>query len=136
MEFITDIGLFLAKAVIIVVAIGLVIGLIAAAGAKGKKKLEKGHIEATKLNDRFKHMTDALKHVALDDAERKAEAKAEKKREKAEHAEKKKEVLATRPRRRNASTCSTLTVTLKHRQPTTCVRKSAPSLAWPVPLTR
>lgn len=90
MEFITDIGLFLAKAVIIVVAIGLVIGLIAAAGAKGKKKLEKGHIEATKLNDRFKHMTDALKHVALDDAERKAEAKAEKKREKAEHAEKKK----------------------------------------------
>ncbi|WP_027331041.1 protease SohB [Marinimicrobium agarilyticum] len=94
MEFITDIGLFLAKAVIIVVAIGLVIGLIAAAGAKGKKKLEKGHIEATKLNDRFKHMTDALKNVALDDAERKAEAKADKKREKAEQAEKKKALKA------------------------------------------
>ncbi|WP_347329746.1 protease SohB [Marinimicrobium locisalis] len=90
MEFLIDIGLFLAKAVIIVVAIGMVIGLIAAAGAKGKKKLEKGHIEATKLNDRFKHMTDALKHAALDNAERKAEAKAKKKREKAEQAQKKK----------------------------------------------
>lgn len=94
MEFINEYGLFLAKVITIVIAIGFVAGLVAAAGSKNRKRGDKGHVEVVKLNDRFKHMTHALKQAALDDAERKADAKAEKKQEKAEQAEKKKALKA------------------------------------------
>ncbi|UZJ45469.1 protease SohB [Marinimicrobium sp. C6131] len=90
MEFINEYGLFLAKVVTVVIAIGFVVGLVATAGSKNRKKADKGHVEVVKLNDRFKHMTHALKQVALDEATRKADAKAEKKREKAEQTKKKK----------------------------------------------
>ncbi|MGD8176615.1 protease SohB [Marinimicrobium sp. ARAG 43.8] len=89
MEFLIEYGLFLAKAVTVVVAIGIVLGLIAAAGQKTRKKGDKGHIEVHKLNDRFKQMADTLKQAVLDEADRKSELKAEKKRLKAERAEKK-----------------------------------------------
>ncbi len=90
MDFLADYGLFLAKVVTFVIAIGFVLGLIVSAGHKTRKKQEKGHIEVTRLNDRFKQMTDSIKHAALDSAELKREAKAEKKREKREQAERKK----------------------------------------------
>jgi len=90
LELLAEYGLFLAKVVTLVVAIGFVLALIVSAGQKGKKKSDKGHLEVTKLNERFEEMTDTLKHAALDQMQRKQEAKAEKKRKKQEQAERKK----------------------------------------------
>lgn len=89
MEFIADYGLFLAKVATLVVAVGFVLALMVAAGQKGKKKSEKGHLEVTKLNQRFEEMTDTLKHAALEQDELKREAKQEKQRKKREQAERK-----------------------------------------------
>ncbi|MGM8225620.1 protease SohB [Cellvibrio sp. ARAG 10.3] len=89
MEFLTEYGLFLAKTVTIVVAIGVIVGLVVSAGQR-QKKTEKGHIEVNKLNEKFEHMRDVLKEATLDPEQFKALMKEEKKREKAERAEKKK----------------------------------------------
>lgn len=90
MEILTEYGLFLAKTITIVVAVAVLIGLLASAGSKTKKKSEKGHIEVTKLNDRFRQLADAVRHVALDRFELKQEEKNEKKRQKLEDKERKK----------------------------------------------
>lgn len=81
--------MFLAKTVTIVVAIGVIVGLVVSAGQR-QKKTEKGHIEVNKLNEKFEHMRDVLKEATLDPEQFKALMKEEKKREKAERAEKKK----------------------------------------------
>ena len=44
MEFLTEYGLFLAKTVTIVVAIGVIAGVVFSAGQR-HKKTDKGHIE-------------------------------------------------------------------------------------------
>lgn len=82
-------GLFLAKVVTWVVAIGAVIGLLVSAGQSGKKSA-KGHIEVTKLNDRFDEMKEFLKSCVIDEEVLKAEHKSEKKRLKKEKSEQKK----------------------------------------------
>lgn len=84
-----DYGLFLAKAITLVVAIGAIIGLIVSAG-QGNKKSPKGHIEVTHLNDRFDEMKDTIKGYVFDEDALKQEHKAEKKRLKQEKSEKKK----------------------------------------------
>ena len=89
MEFLTEYGLFLAKTVTIVVAIGVIAGLVFSAGHR-QKKTDKGHIEVSKLNEKFEHMRDVLKEATLDPEQLKVLMKEEKKREKAERAEKKK----------------------------------------------
>lgn len=89
MEFLTDYGLFLAKTATIVVAIGLLAGLIFSAGSRNKKA-DKGHIEVTNLNDKYEHMQNVLKEATLDPEQLKIEIKDEKKRHKAERAEQKK----------------------------------------------
>lgn len=89
MEFLTEYGLFLAKTVTIVVAIGVIAGLIFSAGHRQKKN-DKGHIEVSKLNEKFEHMGDVLKEATLDPEQLKVLMKEEKKREKTERAEKKK----------------------------------------------
>lgn len=89
MEFLTEYGLFLAKTVTIVVAIGVIAGLIFSAGHR-QKKTDKGHIEVSKLNEKFEHMRDVLKEATLDPEQLKVLMKEEKKREKTERAEKKK----------------------------------------------
>ncbi len=71
-------GLFLAKAVTVVVAIGLVVGLLVSAGGRDKKEAP-GHIEVRHLNDDFEDMRDTLKHALLNEHELKALYKAEKK---------------------------------------------------------
>jgi serine protease SohB len=78
LEFLIEYGLFFAKAVTIVVAIGLVIGLLVSAGSRDKKDAP-GHIEVRHLNDDFEDMRDTLKHALMNDHELKAEYKAEKK---------------------------------------------------------
>lgn len=89
MEFLAEYGLFLAKVVTLVIAIGVVIGLVVSAGSRHKKS-EKGHIEVKKLNEKFEQMTDVLKEATLDPEQLKLQAKEEKKRHKIERAEQKK----------------------------------------------
>lgn len=84
MEFLYEYGLFLAKIVTLVIAIGVVIGLIVSASSRSHHHERKGHIEVTKLNDRFDDMTDAIRHSVLDHAALKLEEKARKKKEKQE----------------------------------------------------
>lgn len=89
MEFLTEYGLFLAKVVTLVIAIGVVIGFVVSAGSRHKKS-EKGHIEVKKLNEKFEQMSDVLKEATLDPEQLKLQAKEEKKRHKEERAEQKK----------------------------------------------
>lgn len=87
MEFLSEYGLFLAQAITVVVAIGAVIILIAAAGQRQKAESE-GHLELRKLNDRYRDLRDAIREATLEPAQRKEHRKVEKKREKREAKEK------------------------------------------------
>ncbi|UTF60587.1 protease SohB [Gilvimarinus sp. DA14] len=80
MEFISEYGLFLAKAVTVLVVIAVVLALIA--NSKQKSGSSDGHIEVTKINDKFEQYTDAIKSEVLDSAARKLEQKLKKKRHK------------------------------------------------------
>ena len=83
MAFLLEYGLFLAKVVTIVVAIGVVIILVLSASMKNQGG-DKGQIAITKLNERFNEMREALRHALLDEKALKAEEKAKKKAAKAE----------------------------------------------------
>lgn len=89
MEFLTDYGLFLAKTITFVAAIVVIITIAVSVGGRNKKS-DKGHIEVTKLNEKFDHLRDSLRDAMLDDEEYKEFEKAEKKRLKEEKAQKKK----------------------------------------------
>ena len=83
-EFFFDYGLFLLKAVTIVVAIIAVIVVSVAAGMRTRKATTEGHIEVTKVNDEIDHLRDTLSATVVDPDAYKI---AEKKRHKAEKAE-------------------------------------------------
>ena len=89
MEFLTEYGLFLAKTLTLVVAIVIIISLIVSANSRGKKS-EKGYIQVSKLNEKFKAMREILQHAVLDEEQFKQLEKDEKKRLKLEKAEQKK----------------------------------------------
>lgn len=89
MEFLTEYGLFLAKTITFVVAIFIIISLIVSASSRGKKS-EKGHIQVSKLNEKYKAMREALQHAVFDEEHLKQCEKDEKKRLKAEKADQKK----------------------------------------------
>jgi serine protease SohB len=96
LEFLADYGLFLAKTATVLVCIVVVISLISGLSQKGGgKKEHRGHIEVTKLNDRYKHMSDSLRKAALDSHLFKHQAKAAKERLKRERSEKKKALKKT-----------------------------------------
>lgn len=84
-----DYGLFLLKAVTIVIAIVVVIGVAAAAGRKAAHE----GLEVESINKKFKQQAAALRRAVMQKAEHKKEAKAEKKRAKADAKE-----SAPRPR--------------------------------------
>ena len=90
MEFLFEYGLFLAKVVTFVVAIGVVIGFIVSASTRGHRHEAKGYIEVTKLNDKFDEMADSIRHAVLDHHELKQEHKARKKDDKRKAKEEKK----------------------------------------------
>lgn len=90
MEFLTEYGVFLAKAATIVVAILIVAGSIASLGARSKKAAS-GHIEVKHLNKELESMTDAIKSVTLDKEVLKQEHKALKKQDKQDKKERAKE---------------------------------------------
>jgi serine protease SohB len=89
LEFITEYGLFLAKTLTFVVAIIVIVSLIVSANSRGKKS-EKGHIQVSKLNEKFKAMREFLQHAVLDEEQIKQLEKNEKKRVKLEKADQKK----------------------------------------------
>ncbi|MEO1327703.1 MAG: protease SohB [Pseudomonadota bacterium] len=81
--FFLDFGLFLAKTVTVVIAIGVIIALVASASRRGGQRDET--LKVRHLNARFRRVSDALKAAVLDSAsakalkrQRKAERKAEK----------------------------------------------------------
>lgn len=79
-QFFLDYGLFLVKAVTIVVAIVVVISVAAAAGRKSSQE----GLEVESINKKYKSLASALRKAVLKKDERKKEAKEEKKRDKAE----------------------------------------------------
>ena len=90
-DFLAQYGLFLAKAVTVVIAVVFcAIGVAAAASRARGGGGEEGHIEVRKLNDRFDQMRDALRAATLESKEfrklRKADRKAERARHKARPA--------------------------------------------------
>ncbi len=81
MEFLFDYGLFLAKALTIVVAIAIVLVLIAGASRRSPRA---SGLEIKKLNDKFKETAEAMQRAMLNKADWKKHAKAEKKERKKE----------------------------------------------------
>lgn len=90
MEYFIQYGMFLAKAVTIVIAVIVVVGAIGASSNRHKKAGKKGAIKVTPLNDHIEEMKDALRHSVLEKDELKQIHKLEKKQAKREHKEKSK----------------------------------------------
>lgn len=84
-EFFFDYGLFLLKAVTIVLAIIAVIGVSLAAGMRTRKATREGHIEVTKVNEEINHLRDKLCETVIDPYALKTQLKQRHKAEKAEH---------------------------------------------------
>lgn len=81
MDFLVDYGLFLAKAVTIVVSILFVIAMAIALGSKNRRH-DEGHVEIKHLNERYDDIADAMQHAILEEDDYKAVKKAAKKAEK------------------------------------------------------
>ena len=90
MDFITDYGMFLAKAVTIVISIGIVVGLISSAGQRNRKGDKKGSIKVSRINEHIDELRDALRDSVLDKDQLKAIEKVEKKKAKDQEKKKKK----------------------------------------------
>ena len=85
-DFLAQYGLFLAKAVTVVIAVVFcAIGIVAAAGRARSGGGEEGHIEVRKLNDRLDMMRDALRAATLESKEFRKLRKADRKAQKARH---------------------------------------------------
>ena len=89
MEFLIEYGLFLAKAITIVVAGLLIIAAIANSSQKQGRSDKKGRIKVTRLNEHFEELRDTLRHSVLEKPQLKALEKQEKKQKKAEEKAKK-----------------------------------------------
>jgi serine protease SohB len=89
LEFLSEYGLFLAKAVTFVAAVFVIVSLIASLAMRNKKH-DKGQLEVTRINEKYEHTRDMLRDAMLDEDDLKIQEKAEKKKLKAEKAEKKK----------------------------------------------
>lgn len=89
MEFLFEYGLFLAKAITIVVAIAIVIGLLVSASTRGQGG-QKGQVSITRLNERYEAMREALQHAVLSETALKLLGKAEKKETKQKQKSEKK----------------------------------------------
>ena len=80
-EFFAEYGLFLLKAVTIVVAIVIIVGTVAAAGRKAA--MQEG-LEVEHLNKKYQNLASALKQAVLNKADWKAQAKTDKRKVKAD----------------------------------------------------
>jgi len=76
LEFLAEYGLFLAKAITLVVCLVVVIAIVMSAGHKSHKT-QHGHIEVTQLNELYKPMSETRKHAVMDQQQAKKLAKYE-----------------------------------------------------------
>ncbi|MDX1597536.1 MAG: protease SohB [Marinobacter sp.] len=83
MEFLTEFGLFVAKAVTLVVAVIVVITVVMSAAQKDKADDGEGELRVRKLNEKYRKLRESLQARLLSDHERKAWSKKQKKEEKA-----------------------------------------------------
>jgi serine protease SohB len=84
-EFLADLGLFVAKAVIVVVAVGAIIGLVARAASRGgERERHQGRLVVKRLNERYRKMALAVRSALLPRPAAKAAEKAERRRLKRE----------------------------------------------------
>ena len=90
MEFLSNYGLFLAKALTIVFAVLFVVVGIIAASSRSKKELP-GHIKVTNLNEEFDDHEEAIKSAVLSENELKKEHKEQKKKLKKDKKKKNKD---------------------------------------------
>jgi len=89
LEFLANYGLFLAKAVTVLVVVVLIIMVIAANAMRSQKGSEE-HVEIRKINDDLDDLEDAMKDMLLDKDDLKRERKEKKRLEKAKKKERKK----------------------------------------------
>jgi len=89
LEFLFEYGLFLAKAITLIVSILLVVIVVVGLNHKSRSP-ELGHIQVTNINEKFENLTETLKEVVMNAETLKIEHKAEKKRLKSEKKENKK----------------------------------------------
>lgn len=83
MEFVTEFGLFLAKAVTVVVAIAAIISVIVASAQKARDDGDDdGNLKVTRLNEKYRKLKESLEHKLLDEHQRKLQEKVRKKAEK------------------------------------------------------
>ena len=88
MEFLTEYGLFLAKAVTFLVVVAIILGLIASAGQKSKPQ----KIKIEHLNEKLDHLKKHLQHAVLSKKQLKQIKKDEKKQSKQDSEEQKDKV--------------------------------------------
>jgi len=100
LEFLTEYGIFLAKAITIVIAIMVVIGALVNLGSKNRKSSD-GHIEITNLTEGIGDVKDGMLEELLSEEEYKALQKEKKKQEKAEHKELKKKIKAEKKQKQD-----------------------------------
>lgn len=91
-EFLAEYGLFLAKAITVVVAIVLAVAGIVMAASSGRKSSSDGDIEVICLNEELEDMRHCLEEAVLDKVDFKAQLKAERKQDKADEKARKKEL--------------------------------------------
>lgn len=87
MELLSQYGLFLAKVVTIVLAIGALVVLTL--GVTQRKRPRKGELQVTNLGEQYREMQNEMRDTCMSDAERKLVAKRKKKEEKAAAKEEK-----------------------------------------------
>lgn len=83
MEFISEYGLFLAKAVTLVVAVVVIVSVIVSAAQRDRDDHD-GELKIQKLNDRYRKLRESMQQKLMSDSERKAFEKNRKKEQKAE----------------------------------------------------
>jgi len=102
LEFLAEYGVFLAKAITIVIAIIVVIGVLANLGNKNRKSSD-GHIEIINLTEEIGEVKDGMLEELLSEEEYKALQKEKKKQEKAEHKALKKKLKAEKKQKHGSA---------------------------------
>jgi len=80
-EFLSEYGLFLLKAITIVAAIGAIVGIIVSASSR-QKTAANGSIKVEKVNERYDEIQESLKRAIYDEERFKKEEKAKQKKKK------------------------------------------------------
>lgn len=97
-EFFTEYGMFLAKAVTLVLAALFIIGGIASATSRGRGPHDEGEIRIRHFNRELEALRDGVRHEVTPQPQRKKEQKKKKKEEKARAKQEKKAAAMTKPR--------------------------------------